>query len=125
MSLQSGYASNLSYIDKKESHAINNNKTGDTDKMLKATNSAQMDWNKELNKYYKLLLQNLSGQDKQDLINSQKAWESYKQYQIRLTNNTILNMQGTMYINVAGGCRREIIKQRALELKQMYTVLFE
>ena len=52
------------------------------------------------------------------LINSQNSWEKYKIDEFRSIDKMLKNKQGTMYLNVDKGLKVDIVKQRALKLKE-------
>jgi len=110
-------------IDKAEDACIS--KTSSTDAMLKCTASAYDSWDKEMNKYYNLLMKKLSAEQKSELLKAQKSWLAFRDNDFKLINSSIKEKQGTMYLNVASGERREIVKQRALQLKEYYSIVSE
>lgn len=110
-------------IDKAEEACIS--KTSSTADMLKCTATAYDAWDKEMNKYYNLLMKKLPIKQKNELLKAQKSWLTFRDNDFTLINNSIREKQGTMYLNVASGHRREIVKQRAMQLKEYYSILSE
>jgi len=100
----------------RECIAKDNTTTG----MNNCTEKACKQWDVELNKYYKLLMGILSKEEKQQLKDAQIAWLKYRDLETKFRMNSFLNMQGTMYTNMAMANKLYIIKQRALELKELY-----
>jgi uncharacterized protein YecT (DUF1311 family) len=85
--------------------------------MIKCEIVAAQEWDQELNKYYKLLLSVLNPDEKEKIKSSQVQWLKYRDNENTFSQTLYNNMQGTMW-RVANASRRtEIIKQRALELK--------
>jgi uncharacterized protein YecT (DUF1311 family) len=96
-----------------------------TDGMLKCTQKAYKMWDTELNKHYNLLMTKLSPQEKQDLKTAQIAWLNFRDKEFKNIDNINKKLQGTMYINVQAGQKREIVKERSLELKEYYNILMD
>lgn len=114
--------SNINDIDKKELECMS--KTGNTNEMNRCSIAAEKSWESEiknsLNEFEKIL----TPEEYKILLESQKAWEEYKQKNIQFTD-LFINKQGTMFQNVKQGYRTGIVKQRALDLKYyLYTFNF-
>ncbi|MFH1152115.1 MAG: lysozyme inhibitor LprI family protein [Nanoarchaeota archaeon] len=88
--------------------------------MANATLQAMEMWEEEMNKYYELLKEELKGQDREQLIKSQEAWLKFRDEEMKNISNIFGRLSGTMYINLRIGTRRELVKQRALDLKHYY-----
>lgn len=85
---------------------------------------AQEGWDKELNKYYTILKTKLHKEDFEVLKNSQKQWISYRDKEFLLISKYFFEIkEGTMWYCIAEGKKKEIIKSRALELKNYYEML--
>lgn len=91
--------------------------------MVNCAIEAKKAWEKEVEKYYKLLLTKVSEKHKTKLIASQEAWKNYKQKEIDFSTEMYLGMGGTMWQIVAADAATEFIKQRALMLKSHYKTL--
>lgn len=117
------FAEEVYPIDKAEDACIS--KTSSTADILKCTAIAYDSWDKEMNKYYNLLMKKLSAEQKSELLKTQKSWLSFRDNSFTFINSSIREKQGTMYLNVASGERREIVKQRALQLKEYYSIISE
>ena len=86
--------------------------------------AAQEGWDKELNRYYNLLKTKLKNEDFEVLKNSQKQWISYRDKEFLFISKYFFELkQGTMWYCIADGKKKEIIKYRALELKNYYEML--
>lgn len=105
-------------IDKYEEACCAKNST--TAGMLQCTINANIMWNKELNKYYNLLMHKLSPTEKQDLKSAQLAWLNFRDKEYKNIDNVYNKIQGSMYINISAGSKRNIVKQRAWQLKDYY-----
>ncbi len=117
------FAEQVDLIDKAEDFCIG--KAVSNSDMLKCTDAARDDWGKEMNKYYNLLMKKLTATQKNELIRTQKAWLVFRDDNAIFINSSIKNMQGTMYLNVASGEIRELVKQRAVQLRNYYKILSE
>ena len=83
-------------------------------------------WDKELNKSYNLLLKSLSQSNKESLISAQKEWILYRYKEFELINKIYYTeLQGTMYYPMAWNNKLEIVKKRALELKDYFKLIKE
>ena len=91
--------------------------------MIKCEIAAAQDWDLELNKYYKLLMNILSPDEKDKLKSSQVQWLKYRDSEKLFSQTLYNNMQGTMWRIVSASRWTEIIKKRALELQDYYETL--
>lgn len=103
-------------IDKAEQDCIA--KTSSTFEMNKCSVNAQKAWELEITNNLSTLKTLLSDEDYMVLIKSQQIWKNYKNSEFDLISRIINNKQGTMYLNVKEGLKTDIIKQRALKLKE-------
>ncbi len=103
-------------IDKAEQDCIS--KTADTQVMNQCSIIAQKEWEKEIKKTLSELKSVLDKESYKSLINSQNSWEKYKIDEFRSIDKMLKNKQGTMYLNVDKGLKVDIVKQRALKLKE-------
>ncbi|WP_315056732.1 lysozyme inhibitor LprI family protein [Chryseobacterium indoltheticum] len=88
--------------------------------MRECTIIARESWDKELNKYYKLLLTKLPKDAFEILKASQKEWIIYRDKEFKFITKFYFEVkEGTMWYNIAENKKKEIVKNRALEL-QMY-----
>lgn len=85
---------------------------------------AEKSWDKELNKYYQLLLKKLPTSGKEKLKKAQIAWIKYRDDELLFESNYYFEVkQGTMFHVMANNSRMEFIKNRALELEKYYDML--
>ena len=103
-------------IDKAEQDCIS--KTADTQVMNQCSITAQNEWEKEIKKTLSELKSVLDKESYKSLINSQNSWEKYKIDEFSSIDKMLKNKQGTMYLNVDKGLKVDIVKQRALKLKE-------
>lgn len=115
-----------------ETHPINKaeqkclDKSQSTADMLKCTNKAYDAWDKEMNKYYNLLMKKLPVKQKSELLKAQKTWLAFRDNNQKFITTSIWNgKQGTMYLPIASGENMEVVKQRALQLKSYYLTIFD
>jgi uncharacterized protein YecT (DUF1311 family) len=105
-------------------HSIDSNQT--TYGMMRCEAIAEEDWDKEMNKYYKLLMETLGTDEKKKLKEAQISWLNYRDKEKEFSGTMHYNMEGTMWRVAAASRSCEIIKQRALELQGYYdTLTFE
>ena len=107
-------------IDKMEEICLSNKSS--TQEMNECTFKAMDDWNKEIEKYLALLKNITSKDDFENIQISQKNWEKFRDSEI-VVYNLIQQKEGTMFQNISTGFKRELIKQRAIELKSLYETL--
>lgn len=93
---------------------------GSTSGLNMCLTTAAGEWDKELNKYYKLLQTSLSAEQKTVLQDVQRSWIAFKDKEIKLINVTYGGMDGTMWTYVANRAIMEITRKRALDLKHLY-----
>ncbi len=110
-------------IDKAEQDCIS--KTADTQVMNQCSITAQNEWEKEIKKTLSELKSVLDKESYKSLINSQNSWEKYKIDEFRSIDKMLENKQGTMYLNVNKGLKVDIVKQRALKLKEYLNTVKE
>ena len=110
-------------IDKAEQDCIS--KTADTQVMNQCSITAQKEWEKEIKKTLSELKSVLDKESYKSLINSQNSWEKYKIDEFRSIDKMLENKQGTMYLNVDKGLKVDIVKQRALKLKEYLNTVKE
>lgn len=124
----------FSQVNKLEQHPIDNELTRclsiDSNQttlgMIQCESIAHEKWNIEMDKYYDLLVGKLSPIEKEKLAYAQKLWLEYKGSELDFEGTMYYNMQGTMWRVVAAERARQIIKTRALELKEYYeTITFD
>lgn len=110
-------------IDKAERDCIS--KTADTYEMNRCSKIAQQSWEKDISKNLAELKKILSTQDYKILQLSQVSWENYKNNEYTLIDTVVPYKQGTMYLNFREGWRTELVKQRALILREYLNTLQE
>lgn len=110
-------------IDKRLSACIEKNNT--TDGMNSCADRAYEQWDEELNKNYKLLMGILSDEEREQLKISQMAWIKFRDAETKFRMDAFLDLEGTMYTNMAMAEKLSIVSQRTLELKQLHGTLKE
>lgn len=111
---------NLYSIDITEQKCIS--KVDSTDLINKCSLIAIDAWYEEINKYLILLKSLTTSENYLNIQKSQQEWEKYRDAEF-LAINSIIEKQGTMYQNTIIGFKKEIIKNRAIELKRLYDIL--
>ncbi len=107
---------NIHPIDKEQQDCIDKNQT--TAGMINCTNAAYKAWENEIDKNYAALLSTLSPEGKEALKSSQSAWIEYRDKELLLLKSVYENISGTMYRTMWAQDRVNIVKSRALELKE-------
>ena len=108
-------------IDKQLSACLDSSQNSSTIAMIDCTVHAKDAWDKELNKYYNLLMATLSSAEKNKLKAVQRKWLYFRDSETTFSTTLYKNMQGTMWGIAKVQSDLNIIKQRALELKAYYS----
>ena len=93
--------------------------------MVQCTDQAYAAWDKELNKNYGLLMQNLKPQQKEALKAAQLEWIKQRDLEFKFIDSVYDALQGTMYIPMRIAARMEVVKHRALELHEYLDLVKE
>ncbi len=101
--------------------AIGSNQT--TVGMIACIQIAMEEWDAELNKYYKLLMNNLDINEQDKLRDAQRQWLAFRDKEFEFIGTRYGKMEGTMFNIIEADSRNNIVKQRALELKSYYDIL--
>ncbi|MFC4164376.1 lysozyme inhibitor LprI family protein [Epilithonimonas zeae] len=81
--------------------------------------SAQQSWDKELNKSYTSLNHKLNNTAKKELLEAQRNWISFRDSEFKLINKYYLDVKkGTIFQVISENKKLQIIKERALQLKE-------
>ncbi|KFC24552.1 lysozyme inhibitor LprI family protein [Chryseobacterium sp. FH1] len=81
-------------------------------------NSAQKSWDKELNKSYISLSQKLSKNGKKELVEAQRNWILFRDSEFKLIDKYYFDVKkGTIFYVIAENKKLEIIKARAIQIK--------
>ncbi len=107
-------------IDRAEEECIA--KASSTYEMNRCSVIAQKKWEQEIQNSLDTLKKNLTEDDYAVIEKSQQAWNEYKIAEYELIDKIISYKQGTMYSNVREGLRTDILKQRALKLKEYINI---
>jgi len=101
--------------------AIPSNQT--TIGMIDCIQTAMEEWDAELNKYYKLLMNNLDNNEQDKLRDAQRQWLVFRDKEFEFIGTRYGKMEGTMFNIIEADSRNNIVRQRALELKSYYDIL--
>jgi len=113
--------SDTDIIDKNLNACLDSSQNYTTYGMTQCEVRAEDAWSKELNKYYKLLMQTLTEDEKQKLKISQKNWLVYRDSENTFSSTIYNHMEGTMWGTAKIMAGLELIKHRTLELKGYYS----
>ena len=111
------------WIDKELDACLSIDSNQTTYGMNQCAYEGQQKWDKELNKYYKLLMNKLDANGKTSLKESQRQWIKYRDKEFEFIQYYYLQKQGTMWTNVVAGIKYHFIRNRALELKRIHEIL--
>ena len=101
------------------------NKDNSTAGQRSCINSACDSWDKELNKSYLSLSQKLIKNGKKELVEAQRSWILFRDSEFKLIDKYYFDIKkGTMFYVIAENKKLEIVKERALQLKE-YDEQFE
>jgi uncharacterized protein YecT (DUF1311 family) len=92
-------------------------KNGSTAGMVECTDKAYAAWDKELNRNYGELMRALNPKQKEALRLAQLEWIRYRDLEFKSIDSIYDTLDGTMYIPMRISSHLEVIKKRALELK--------
>ncbi len=101
---------------------------GSTAEMAEQAEKARKAWDDELNKVYKLLMSELSGEQKAKLQNSEREWIKNIEKEIEKILDEECGLDekgkrmtcGTVVVPIEAGTRMERTKERAIQLAKMY-----
>lgn len=101
---------------------------GNTAEMAEQAEKARKAWDDELNKVYKLLMSELSGEQKAKLQNSEREWIKNIEKEIEKILDEECGLDekgkrmtcGTVVVPIEAGTRMERTKERAIQLAKMY-----
>jgi uncharacterized protein YecT (DUF1311 family) len=88
--------------------------------MMDCGGRARESWDREMNKYYKLLMQQLNENEKAKLRAAQKKWLEYRDAEFENAGAIYYGMEGTMWRIVAVNTQMNLVRQRALDLQSYY-----
>ena len=100
-------------------------KNGSTAGMVECTDKAYAAWDKEMNKNYGALMSALKPKQKEALRMAQLNWIRYRDLQFKFIDSVFDTLDGTMYIPMRISSRMQVIKKRALELKDYLNLVTE
>ena len=100
-------------------------KNGSTAGMVQCTDTAYAAWDKELNKNYGALMRTMKPAQKESLRLAQLEWIKYRDLEFKLIDSIYDTLQGTMYIPMRIDARMEVVKKRAVELKDFLDLVRE
>ena len=93
--------------------------------VLDCIDAAYQKWDDELNIYYKKLMEILDEEGKTSLKNAQKKWIEFRDLEFKNIQNIYSFKEGTMYLPMQALDKMDIVKRRALELKDFFELLTE
>jgi uncharacterized protein YecT (DUF1311 family) len=109
-------------IDIKEEDCLKSKEGSTTIEINICINEAEKEWDKELNKNYAALMKNLDADEKKNLKISQRQWLEYRDSEINFMKKFYKKIPGTVRSISFAERKKEITKNRALELGLYYTM---
>jgi len=91
--------------------------------MIQCHAKYQEEWDKLLNKYYKLLTEHATEDIQLKLKESQRTWLKMRDQEFEFIESFYGSMEGSMYNLVIVNMKRKFVRNRALELKAYYNIL--
>lgn len=119
----------LTYSQEKEVHPIETkclaciDGNPSTHDVIKCLTTAYIEWDAEMNKYYKLIRENLDDEGKAAFKAAQLKWIAFRDDEINFNETFYSSFQGTMFQVFLANRSAEIIKTRALELISYYDII--
>ena len=110
-------------IDKKLKKCLDSSQNYTTSGIIGCEYQAYEDWDKELNRNYKLLMTALDAEGKAKLKAAQISWLSFRDSNFSFIKDIYGKKQGTMWRPVEVDEKVEIVKGRAIELKKYCELL--
>jgi uncharacterized protein YecT (DUF1311 family) len=107
-------------IDKFEADCIDRDMT--TASMANCTYEAMVLWDKDMNKYYGLLMKILNKDEQVKLREAQRAWLKFRDAEFHSIDAIYSRVDGTMYLNTRVADYLTIVKDRARALSGYYRV---
>ena len=98
-------------------------KDGSTIGMIDCMYQANQHWENLMNKYFNLLIKNCeTKEEKESLKSSQSIWIKFRDAELSV-NNTIFNLDGTMWPIVKAENAMNVVKIRAIQFRKYYETL--
>ena len=79
-------------------------------------------WYKEIDKYINLLKNVTSKDEYNNILEAQTQWKEYQEAEFEAVS-IISEKQGTMFQNTAVGLKTDLVRKRALDIKELYNIL--
>ena len=93
--------------------------------IVKCMEEATKMWDAELNKYFKLLIKELDEESVYILKSAETEWLVFRDKEFQNIDNIYSKLKGTMFIPMKYDTKLEIVRTRALRIKDYYEILKE
>ena len=93
--------------------------------VLKCIDNAYKKWDDELNNYYQKLMNLLDDGAKDKLKEAERKWIEYRDLEFKNIESIYSKKEGTMYLPMQAIDKMDIIKSRALQLRDYYQLVTE
>jgi uncharacterized protein YecT (DUF1311 family) len=100
-------------------------KNPSTQGVLKCIDNAYEKWDDELNNYYQKLMDLLDDNARDKLKEAEKRWIEYRNLEFKNIESIYSKKEGTMYLPMQAIDKMDVIKQRALQLRDYYQLVTE
>lgn len=104
-------------IDKELQDCLDSSENYTTKGMTDCVSKATLEWETELIKKYRKLLDLLTEEQKEKLKIAQREWIQYRDKEIEFINQLYYDMQGTMWIPIAAQTKLSLTRKRTIELE--------
>lgn len=121
---QTGYSQvPLDEIDSTLTLCLDSAQNQSTHGMLDCIRRAEIQYDKELNYYYKKLMGILNKEEQEKLKKAQIQWLKFRDAEYEFSNLIYTNLQGTMWLLFAATERTEVVKRRVFHLKSYFETI--
>ena len=93
--------------------------------VLKCIDNASKKWDDELNNYYQKLMNLLDDGAKDKLKEAERKWIEYRDLEFKNIESIYSKKEGTMCLPMQASDKMDIIKSRALQLRDYYQLVTE
>jgi uncharacterized protein YecT (DUF1311 family) len=117
------FAQNESPIDSELTACMD--KDPSTHGVLHCIDNAYKKWDDELNNYYQKLMDLLDDNAKDKLKEAERKWIEYRDLEFKNIEGIYSKKEGTMYLPMLAIDKMNVIKRRALQLRDYYQLITE
>jgi len=93
--------------------------------VLQCIDNAYEKWDDELNNFYQKLMDLLDDNAKDKLMEAERKWIEYRDLEFKNIESIYSKKEGTMYLPMLAIDKMNVIKRRALQLRDYYQLVTE